>query len=48
MTNRANFGNDYTGNVRSSTFEQPAGFIAPNGTVIPKSFRAEFGAEYTF
>ena len=48
VTNRANFGNDFTGNVRSATFEQPAGFIASNGTILPKSFRAEFGAEYTF
>lgn len=48
LTNRANFGNDFTGNVRSSTFEQPSGYLAPNGTIIPKSFRAEFGAEYTF
>ena len=48
LTNRANFGNDFTGNVRSSTFEQAAGFIAPSGTVLPKSFRAEFGAEFSF
>ncbi|MGH9864936.1 MAG: TonB-dependent receptor, partial [Candidatus Acidiferrales bacterium] len=47
ITNRANFGNDFTGNVRSGTFGQAAGFIAPNGTIIPKSFRAEFGAEFT-
>lgn len=48
ITNRANFGNDFTGNVRSSTFEKPAGFLAPSGTTIPKSFRGEFGVEYTF
>ena len=48
ITNRANFGNDFTGNARSSTFEKPAGFLAPSGTTVPKSFRAEFGVEYTF
>ena len=48
LTNRANFGNDFTGNAHSSTFEKPAGFIAPSGTTVPKSFRAEFGVEYTF
>jgi Carboxypeptidase regulatory-like domain len=49
VTNRANFGSDFHNNVTStSTFEQPAGFIAPSGTVLPKSFRAEFGAEFTF
>ncbi|MGH9727705.1 MAG: TonB-dependent receptor [Candidatus Acidiferrales bacterium] len=49
ITNRANFGNNFHGNAHSfSTFEQPNGFIAASGTIIPKSFRAEFGAEYTF
>lgn len=49
ITNRANFGNSFGTSVRSpGTFEQPTGFIAPSGTIIPKSFRAEFGAEYTF
>ncbi|HEV2617929.1 MAG TPA: carboxypeptidase regulatory-like domain-containing protein [Candidatus Acidoferrales bacterium] len=49
ITNRANFGNSFGTSVRSpGTFEQPTGFIAPSGTIVPKSFRAEFGAEYTF
>jgi Carboxypeptidase regulatory-like domain len=48
LTNRANFGNDFHSSVRSSNFEQPAGFIAASGTVIPKSFRGEFGVEYSF
>lgn len=48
ITNRANFGNSFSGNVRSPSFEQPTGFVAPNGTIIPKSFRGEFGVEYTF
>jgi len=49
VTNRANFGNTFGGSVRSlSTFDQPTGYLAPSGTTIPKSFRGEFGVEYTF
>lgn len=48
LTNRANFGNSFSASVRSRNFGQPTGFIAPSGTIIPKSFRAEFGAEYSF
>lgn len=48
ITNRANFGNTFGSSVRSSTFEQPVGYIAPSGTIIPKSFRGEFGVEYNF
>jgi len=48
LTNRANFGNSFGGNVQSSSFEQPTGFLAPSGTTVPKSFRGEFGVEYTF
>ncbi len=53
LTNRANFGNNFDGNVRNSvptvnTFQTPLGFITPSGVVVPKSFRAEFGAEFRF
>ena len=54
LTNRANFGNNYDGNVKDSlaangaTFGTPLGYITPNGTVVPKSFRAEFGAQFSF
>ena len=48
LTNRANFGGDYTGNLLSSSFEQPAGYIGKTGVVIPKSFRAEFGFQFAF
>lgn len=50
LTNRANFGNNYDGNVKhfGGTFAQPLGYITPAGTIVPKSFRAEFGAEFTF
>ena len=48
LTNRANFGSTYQGNIRSSIFGLPTGYITPAGTIIPKSFRAEFGARFTF
>lgn len=48
LTNRTNFGASYSGNVRSSSFMQPNGYITPDGVTIPKSFRGEFGAEFVF
>jgi len=54
LTNRANFGNQYDGNVKNSlaanggTFGTQLNYITPNGTIVPKSFRAEFGAQFTF
>lgn len=48
LTNRANFGNDFFTSVRSATFGTPAGYINPSGAVTPKSFRAEFGAQFRF
>ncbi len=48
LTNRANFGTSYGGNIRTSTFEQPTGFITASGVIVPKSFAGEFGAHFTF
>jgi hypothetical protein len=60
LTNRANFGNNYDGNVRhfnaaspsTSSFATPLGYIGCNANgcnrAIPISFRAEFGAQFTF
>ena len=48
LTNRANFGNTFGTNIRTSTFGVPTGYITPAGTIVPKSFRAEFGAQFTF
>ena len=49
LTNRANYGNDFNGNIASpSTFGHPAGFIAPNSTIIPRSLWSEFGFRLTF
>jgi hypothetical protein len=48
LTNRANFGTSYGGNIRTSTFEQPTAFITSSGVVVPKSFAGEFGARFSF
>lgn len=48
LTNRANFGTSYGGNIRTSTFEQPTAFITSSGVIVPKSFAGEFGAHFTF
>jgi hypothetical protein len=49
LTNRANYGNDFNGNIASpSTFGHPAGFLAPSSTVIPRSLWSEFGVRFTF
>lgn len=48
LTNRANFGNNYVGNIRSTQFMKPNGFITPNGVIVPHSFSGEIGARFTF
>ena len=49
LTNRANYGNDYNGNIASaSTFDHPAGFLNPSATTIPRSLWGEFGFRFTF
>ncbi|HYM06187.1 MAG TPA: carboxypeptidase regulatory-like domain-containing protein [Terriglobales bacterium] len=48
LTNRANFGNNYVGNIRSSQFMQPNGFITPSGVIVPRSFSGEIGAQFRF
>ena len=48
MTNRANFGTSYGGNIRTSTFLRPTGFITTSGVIVPKSFAGEFGARFSF
>lgn len=49
LTNRANYGNNYSGNIASAaTFGHPAGFLAPNATFIPRSIWSEFGVHFTF
>ena len=48
LTNRANFGNNFDGDVRSSTFGQPLNFINPTGVTVPHNFSGEFGARFSF
>jgi len=50
LTNRANYGNNFDGNVNnfSSSFLKPLGFVNPSSTVIPRSFTGEFGARFSF
>jgi len=49
LTNRANYGSDFNGNIASpSTFGHPAGFINPSSTVIPRSLWSEYGVRFMF
>ena len=48
LTNRANYGNDFTGVVTSADFQKPAGFINPTSTNIPRSLAGEFGFRFSF
>jgi hypothetical protein len=48
LTNRANFGTSYGGNIRTSTFGNPTAFITASGVIVPKSFAGEFGARFSF
>ena len=49
LTNRANYGADFNGNIASpSTFGHPAGFINPGSTVTPRSLWGEFGVRFSF
>jgi hypothetical protein len=48
LTNRANFGNNYNGNLRTSSFGQPIAFITPSGVTLPHAFAAEIGTRFSF
>jgi len=48
LTNRANFGNNYSGNLRTGSFGQPINFITPSGVTLPHAFAAEIGTRFTF
>jgi len=48
LTNRANFGGNYQGNIRSSAFGQPIGFVAASSVVIPQFFSGEAGFTLRF
>ncbi|MFN2577341.1 MAG: TonB-dependent receptor domain-containing protein [Pyrinomonadaceae bacterium] len=48
LTNRANFGNNFSGNLRTTSFGQPIAFITPSGVTLPHAFAAEIGVRYSF
>jgi hypothetical protein len=48
LTNRANFGNNFDGDVRQPTFAKPNAFITPTSTIIPHSLSGEFGVKISF
>lgn len=48
LTNRANFGGNYVGSIRSAAFGTPQGYIAPSAVIVPKSFAAELAVQYRF
>jgi hypothetical protein len=48
LTNRANFGNNYVGDVRNTNFRSPNGFITSSGVTVPRSFSGEVGAQFIF
>jgi len=48
LTNRANYGNNFNGNVSSSNFGKPSGFINPTSSLMARSLIGEFGFRFTF
>lgn len=48
LTNRANFGGNYQGNIRTTDFGQPVGFITPSSVLIPQFFSGEAGFMLNF
>jgi hypothetical protein len=48
LTNHANYGNNFDGDISSPTFGKAIGFIAPGATNIPRSLNGEFGVRFTF
>jgi hypothetical protein len=48
LFNHANYGNNFDGTVQDAGFRQPAGFINPTSSTLPRSFIGEFGARFTF
>jgi hypothetical protein len=48
LTNRANFGNNFSGNIRTSSFKTPIAFITPSGVTLPHALAAEIGVRYSF
>ncbi len=48
LTNRANYGNNFQGDISSPDFGKPIGFINPTSTNTPRSVTGEFGFRLSF
>ncbi|HLW54281.1 MAG TPA: TonB-dependent receptor [Candidatus Angelobacter sp.] len=58
LFNHANYGNNFDATIATLTshvvstpnpnFQQPAGFINPTSSLLPRAFTGEFGARFTF
>jgi hypothetical protein len=48
LTNRANYGNNYSTSITSSNYGKPTGFINPTATNLARSVTGEFGVHFTF
>jgi len=48
VSNRANFGTNYTTSIKSANFGLPSNFLSTSGTVVPHAFVAEMGFRYRF
>ena len=49
LTNRANYGNNFSGDISSTQyFAHPSGFVNPSSTFTPRSIWSEFGVHFTF
>jgi hypothetical protein len=48
LTNHANYGNNFSGNISSGSFGKPVGFINPTATNLPRALYGEFGVHFTF
>jgi hypothetical protein len=48
LTNRANYGNNFTYSINSLNFAKASGFMNPSSTSTAKAFVGEFGARFTF
>lgn len=48
LTNKTNYGNNFTNTVNSTPFGTPAGYINPTSSSTPRAFVGEFGARFTF
>ncbi len=48
LTNKTNYGNNFTNTANSTDFLKPAGYINPTSSSTPRAFVGEFGARFTF